>query len=160
SNFLRRSEPLVVGRLSENTGRDRRGREARRQSIPRQSARRFEHRAARQNRSRVARRQEHDRHRSVHRESGDQAMSARFTRVHYTARRALAVSLLFAAPVAAQQSKAAPKPKSAFDRRVVPPTGKDPELNVPAWTKATLANGATLVVAERHALPLVAVQIN
>ena len=89
-------------------------------------------------------------------------MSARLAHFYRAtaARRALAVSLLFAAPVAAQQSKAAPKPKSSFDRRVVPAAGKDPELHVPAWTKATLANGATLVVAERHALPLVSVQIN
>ena len=68
------------------------------------------------------------------------------------------VSLLAAAPLAAQQPKQASKP--AFDRRVVPVASKDPELKVPAWTKTTLANGATLIVSERHTLPLVSVRLN
>jgi zinc protease len=78
--------------------------------------------------------------------------------------RAVAALAVFAAPVAAQQAKTAPKTPakaaSSFDRRALPPAGRDPELKVPAWTKTTLANGATLVVAERHALPLVSVQVN
>jgi zinc protease len=69
----------------------------------------------------------------------------------------LAVAVIAAFPLAAQQ-KTAPPP--TFDRRVVPPAGKDPELVVPTWTKTTLANGATLVVAERHSLPLVSVRVN
>jgi len=42
-----------------------------------------------------------------------------------------------------------------LDRTKVPPPGKAPELRVPVWTKTMLANGATLVVSERHGLPLV-----
>src|SRR6266850_7495490 len=42
-----------------------------------------------------------------------------------------------------------------LDRTKVPPPGKAPDLRVPVWTKTTLANGATLVVSERHGLPLV-----
>jgi zinc protease len=68
-----------------------------------------------------------------------------------------ALSLLVAAPLAAQPKQAA---KSTFDRRVVPTAAKDPELKVPAWAKTTLANGATLIVSERHALPLVSVRLN
>ncbi len=49
-------------------------------------------------------------------------------------------------PLVAQQS---------LDRTKVPPPGKPPVLQVPAWTKATLANGAALVVSEKHELPLV-----
>lgn len=42
-----------------------------------------------------------------------------------------------------------------LDRTKIPPPGKTPQLRVPAWTKAILANGATLIVSERHDLPLV-----
>ena len=42
-----------------------------------------------------------------------------------------------------------------LDRTKVPPPGKNPQLIVPTWTKAQLANGATLLVSERHNLPLV-----
>ena len=57
----------------------------------------------------------------------------------------VAVSL---APLAAQA-----KSKSAsLDRRAIPAAGKTPELRVPAWTKATLDNGATLIVSEKHGL--------
>jgi len=71
--------------------------------------------------------------------------------------RSLAVAVIAAFPLAAQQ-KTAPAP--TFDRRAVPPAGKDAELVVPTWTKTTLANGATLVVSERHSLPLVSVRVN
>jgi zinc protease len=71
--------------------------------------------------------------------------------------RAALIAAFFAAPLIAQQPASKP---SSFDRRAVPPAGKDPQLKVPTWTKTTLANGAQLVVVERHALPLVAVQIN
>jgi zinc protease len=56
------------------------------------------------------------------------------------------VLALCALPVAAQQ---------ALDRSKIPPPGKAAELRVPAWTKATLANGADLYVSEKHDLPLV-----
>jgi zinc protease len=46
-----------------------------------------------------------------------------------------------------------------LDRTKVPAAGKTPELHVPVWTKMSLANGATLIVSERHGLPLVAFSI-
>ena len=49
---------------------------------------------------------------------------------------------------------------TSFDRTVIPTAGPRPELRIPSWTKTTLANGAQLVVSERHSLPLVAVSIN
>jgi zinc protease len=49
--------------------------------------------------------------------------------------------------------------QGALDRTRQPPIGKPPELRVPAWTKSTLANGAELVVSEKHDLPLVSFSI-
>src|SRR2546425_6310594 len=46
-----------------------------------------------------------------------------------------------------------------LDRTKIPPPGKTPELRVPVWTKTMLGNGATLIVSERHGLPLVAFSI-
>lgn len=57
------------------------------------------------------------------------------------------------APLAAQQ------PTGALDRTVAPPAGPAPAIHFPEWTETTLTNGATLVVSQRHALPLVAVTI-
>ena len=48
----------------------------------------------------------------------------------------------------------------ALDRAAIPTAGKTPELHVPSWSKQTLADGARLVVSERHGLPLVYVSIN
>ena len=45
--------------------------------------------------------------------------------------------------------------QQTLDRTKVPPPGQTPVLRVPAWTKIQLANGATLIVSERHNLPLV-----
>jgi predicted Zn-dependent peptidase len=45
--------------------------------------------------------------------------------------------------------------QQALDRTKTPPPGKAPELRVPTWTKMTLANGAELMVSEKHDLPLV-----
>ena len=45
--------------------------------------------------------------------------------------------------------------QKAFDRTKVPAPGKAPELRVPTWTKSMLANGAQLIVSEKHDLPLV-----
>jgi predicted Zn-dependent peptidase len=42
-----------------------------------------------------------------------------------------------------------------LDRTKVPTPGTSPALHVPTWTRAELANGATLLVSERHNLPLV-----
>ena len=47
----------------------------------------------------------------------------------------------------------------AFDRKQVPVPAKAPELHVPAWTKSTLTNGADLIVAEKHDLPLISFSI-
>ncbi|NJD10767.1 MAG: insulinase family protein [Gemmatimonadetes bacterium] len=66
----------------------------------------------------------------------------------------LLAALAVAGPLAAQQPV-----KSAFDRSVVPPAGKLPELRVPTWTTTTLSNGAKLIVSERHTLPLVSFSI-
>lgn len=49
--------------------------------------------------------------------------------------------------------------QQALDRNKIPPPGKTPQLRVPAWTKTTLSNGATLVVSEQHNLPLVSFSI-
>ena len=46
-----------------------------------------------------------------------------------------------------------------LDRTKVPPPGPTPVLRVPTWTKNQLANGATLIVSERHNLPLVSFAI-
>ena len=46
-----------------------------------------------------------------------------------------------------------------LDRTKVPPPGATPVLRVPTWTKTQLANGATLIVSERHNLPLVSLSI-
>ena len=45
--------------------------------------------------------------------------------------------------------------RQALDRTKMPAPGKTPDLRVPAWTKTTLANGADLIVSEKHDLPLV-----
>jgi zinc protease len=64
---------------------------------------------------------------------------------------ALAAILLTAASsVGAQQ---------ALDRTKIPEPGPRPELRVPAWSRSTLANGAELVVSEKHDLPLVSFTI-
>lgn len=45
--------------------------------------------------------------------------------------------------------------QQTLDRTKVPTPGAIPVLRVPTWTKTPLANGATLIVSERHGLPLV-----
>ena len=49
--------------------------------------------------------------------------------------------------------------QQTLDRTKVPPAGKPPVLRVPTWTRATLANGAELMVSEKHDLPLVSFSI-
>src|SRR6185369_15685774 len=46
-----------------------------------------------------------------------------------------------------------------LDRTKVPPPGPSPVLSVPTWTKTQLTNGATLIVSERHNLPLISFTI-
>ena len=49
--------------------------------------------------------------------------------------------------------------QQTLDRTKQPTPGSTPVLRVPAWTKTQLANGATLIVSERHNLPLVSFAI-
>ena len=72
---------------------------------------------------------------------------------------ALAVALVAAPALTAVPSRAQTSIKSSFDRRVMPKAGAEPKLNLPTWSKATLSNGAQLVVSERHTLPLISFSI-
>jgi zinc protease len=67
-----------------------------------------------------------------------------------------------AATIGAQQQsgKASSASKTTLDRTKIPPAGKAADLRVPSWTKATLADGAELVVSEKHDLPLISFTIN
>ena len=49
--------------------------------------------------------------------------------------------------------------QGTLDRSKAPTPGPPPSLRVPAWTRSTLANGAELVVTEKHDLPLVSFTI-
>src|SRR5215207_856256 len=49
--------------------------------------------------------------------------------------------------------------QQTLDRTKPPTPGATPVLRVPTWTKIELANGATLIVSERHSLPLVSFTI-
>lgn len=64
-----------------------------------------------------------------------------------------------AAIVVTLSSVAAIAQQQPLDRTKVPAPGKSPVLNVPAWSKTQLNNGATLIVSERHNLPLVSFSI-
>ena len=65
----------------------------------------------------------------------------------------LAVTLTLASFSSAAQAQ------QPLDRTKIPPPGKTPQLQVPTWTRTSLSNGATLIVSERHALPLVSFSI-
>ena len=71
-------------------------------------------------------------------------------------RKALALA---AALVISIANIAAVAQRQTLDRTKVPPPGPTPVLRVPTWTKTQLANGATLIVSERHNLPLVSFSI-
>ncbi len=49
--------------------------------------------------------------------------------------------------------------QQTLDRTKVPEPGAPPTLKVPTWTKTQLSNGATLIVSERHGLPLISFAI-
>src|SRR5262245_236176 len=49
--------------------------------------------------------------------------------------------------------------QQTLDRTKVPPPGPTPALTVPTWTKTQLSTGATLIVSERHNLPLISFTI-
>ena len=59
---------------------------------------------------------------------------------------------------------AAPLPplaaQGALDRTVVPKAGKTPAFSAPVWTRTRLANGAELIVVQKHDLPLVAFNLD
>ncbi len=59
-----------------------------------------------------------------------------------------------AAPAKATSAQAA-QTKTVLDRSQIPPAGKTPQLRVPAWTRTKLANGAELIVSEKHDLPII-----
>src|SRR5215470_2095394 len=69
---------------------------------------------------------------------------------HVTALFVTVVILLASVASLAQQT---------LDRTKVPPPGPSPALRVPDWTKTQLSNGATLIVSERHNLPLISFTI-
>jgi predicted Zn-dependent peptidase len=69
------------------------------------------------------------------------------------------MSTRLAAAAIAAVLASAPLGAQTLDRSRVPPPAPAPQLHVPAWTKTTLANGATLIVAEKHDLPLVSFSI-
>ncbi len=50
--------------------------------------------------------------------------------------------------------------QATLDRTVPPKAGASPQLHVPTWTKTRLANGAQLIVIQKHDLPLVAFSID
>lgn len=64
---------------------------------------------------------------------------------------AAGLAILLAGALSAQQP---------LDRNIPPTPGRPPELQVPKWTHTVLANGAELIVSEKHDLPLVAFSIS
>jgi predicted Zn-dependent peptidase len=68
---------------------------------------------------------------------------------------ALAAAAVMPAWANAQAAKSV-----SLDRSAIPTAGKTPELHVPSWSKLSLANGAQLIVSERHGLPLIFVSVN
>ncbi len=70
--------------------------------------------------------------------------------------------VVLAGPLAAQQKavQSGTTGKTSLDRTKIPPAGKPAELRVPSWTKVSLADGAELIVSEKHDLPLVSFTIN
>src|SRR5215211_6177999 len=68
-------------------------------------------------------------------------------------------ALAFAAALVISLANIAALAQQTIDRTVVPPPGPTAVLRVPTWTRTQLANGATLIVSERHNLPLVSFTI-
>ncbi len=73
-----------------------------------------------------------------------------------TSRTRVALVLAAAALASAAQLGA----QGSLDRGKAPKPGKSPTLRVPTWTKTKLANGAELIVVQKHDLPLVALNID
>ena len=70
-------------------------------------------------------------------------------------RKTLALAAAFVIGVANLMALA----QQPLDRTKVPTPGATPVLRVPTWTKTQLSNGATLIVSERHNLPLISFNI-
>ena len=68
-------------------------------------------------------------------------------------------ALAFAAAIVITFANVAAVAQQTLDRTKIPTPGPTPVLRVPTWTKAQLANGATLIVSESHNLPLVSFTI-
>src|SRR5215211_8103922 len=64
-------------------------------------------------------------------------------------------ALVLAAALIISVANIAAIAQQTLDRTKVPAPAATPVLRVPAWTKTQLANGAMLIVSERHSLPLV-----
>ena len=73
----------------------------------------------------------------------------------FQARRHAALAVVLASAAAAPGLSA-----QTLDRDKAPTVGKSIPLRVPTWTKTKLANGADLIVVEKHDLPLVALNID
>ena len=67
--------------------------------------------------------------------------------------------LAFGAALVIGVANIASMAQQTLDRTKQPAPGPVPVLRVPTWTKTQLANGATLIVSERHTLPLVSFTI-
>ena len=67
--------------------------------------------------------------------------------------------LALAAAIVISLANLAALAQQPLDRTKVPAPGQTPVLRVPTWTRAQLSNGATLIVSERHNLPLVSYSI-
>ena len=67
--------------------------------------------------------------------------------------------LALAAMIVISVANLAALAQQPLDRTKVPAPGQTPVLRVPTWTRTQLSNGATLIVSERHTLPLVSFSI-
>ena len=67
--------------------------------------------------------------------------------------------LAFTAALIIALASVASTAQQTLDRTQQPTPGPIPVLRVPRWTKTQLSNGATLIVSERHTLPLVSFSI-
>jgi zinc protease len=75
--------------------------------------------------------------------------------VHALALGLMAAAAVTPAPAGAQAGVKQQAAKTPLDRTKMPPAGATPALRVPAWTTATLSNGARLIVSPKRDLPLV-----
>src|SRR5215204_1064184 len=68
-------------------------------------------------------------------------------------------ALALAAAIIISLANIAALAQQPLDRTKVPAPGASPVLRVPTWTRTQLSNGSTLIVSERHGLPLVSFNI-